>query len=145
MPSDVRKVSDLPGEPPLALGLRPLQELGAQPRDYSGGYGRSESFRTSGGTAVRTMKLVVRSKVESVAILSYSFELRRGRIIGSAAVLKTAGRKAMQVRVLSPPPLFSTTYTIPRSPSFGPSSELARFWRASGVPGHQTEWQGSTR
>ena len=30
--------------------------------------------------------------------------IRRGRIIGSAAVLKTAARKGLQVRVLSPPP-----------------------------------------
>ena len=30
---------------------------------------------------------------------------RRGRIIGSAAVLKTAARKGLQVRVLSPPPI----------------------------------------
>ena len=30
---------------------------------------------------------------------------------GSAAVLKTAGRKAMQVRVLSPPPLISANCT----------------------------------
>ena len=45
--------------------------------------------------------------------LGYSSDKRRGRIIGSAAVLKTAVRKDMQVRVLSPPPSFSTTYTIP--------------------------------
>ena len=29
---------------------------------------------------------------------------RRGSIIGNAAVLKTAARKGLQVRVLSPPP-----------------------------------------
>src|SRR5437773_6791290 len=32
---------------------------------------------------------------------------------GSAAVLKTAVRKDMQVRVLSPPPYSSTTYRVP--------------------------------
>src|SRR5882672_5446411 len=37
--------------------------------------------------------------------LSSLLTVRRGRIIGSAAVLKTAARKGMQVRVLSPPPL----------------------------------------
>lgn len=45
---------------------------------------------------------------------------------GSAAVLKTAGRKAMQVRVLSPPPLFhqlTAEYLIALTVS---SSELAR-------------------
>ena len=33
---------------------------------------------------------------------------RRGSIIGNAAVLKTAARKGLQVRVLSPPPLLQT-------------------------------------
>ena len=59
--------------------------------------------------------------------------MRRGRIIGSAAVLKTAVRKDMQVRVLSPPPfLFNNLPRVIRSP-FLPRSELARSWRASGV------------
>ena len=49
-------------------------------------------------------------EVESFAQLGYSSKKRRGRIIGSAAVLKTADRKVMQVRVLSPPPFLSTTY-----------------------------------
>src|SRR5881628_2038149 len=49
--------------------------------------------------------------------------VRRGRIIGSAAVLKTAARKGLQVRVLSPPPLFparySLSYTLNSSSSLG--------------------------
>ena len=35
---------------------------------------------------------------------------RRGSIIGNAAVLKTAARKGLQVRVLSPPPAFQTRF-----------------------------------
>src|SRR5215211_6685244 len=51
---------------------------------------------------------------------------------GSAAVLKTAGRKAMQVRVLSPPPfLFCKLPQFLRSHSVSTGSELVRSWRAS--------------
>src|SRR5678815_5417335 len=51
---------------------------------------------------------------------------------GSAAVLKTAGRKAMQVRVLSPPPfLFKDLHLLIRSAPIRPRGELARSWRAS--------------
>ena len=50
---------------------------------------------------------------------------RRGRIIGSAAVLKTAARKGMQVRVLSPPPfLFNDLPLVIRSHSIRPSLAL---------------------
>jgi hypothetical protein len=35
---------------------------------------------------------------------------------GSAAVLKTAGRKAMQVRVLSPPPLALNNFLVFKDP-----------------------------
>ena len=46
---------------------------------------------------------------------------------GSAAVLKTAGRKAMQVRVLSPPPfLFNSSQLVRYSHFFGPRVEPKR-------------------
>ena len=73
-----------------------------------------------------------------VADLSLRYILVRhpaeGSHNGSAAVLKTAGRKAMQVRVLSPPPL--SVNNLPwliRSRSVRPSSKLARSWRAFGA------------
>ncbi len=58
------------------------------------------------------MKFVIEmTKTTDLICLSREFRLyfhfcylRRGRIIGSAAVLKTAVRKGMQVRVLSSPP-----------------------------------------
>ena len=37
---------------------------------------------------------------------------RDGQVEGQFSVLETADRKVMQVRLLSPPPLFSTTYTL---------------------------------
>src|SRR6185436_8749607 len=51
---------------------------------------------------------------------------------GSAAVLKTAGRKAMQVRVLSPPPFcFKDLHSVIQSVPIRPGTELARSWRGS--------------
>ena len=45
-------------------------------------------------------------------------QLAEGSHNGSAAVLKTAGRKAMQVRVLSPPPsLFNDLHSYDHTPS----------------------------
>src|ERR1041384_3353171 len=56
---------------------------------------------------------------------------------GSAAVLKTAGRKAMQVRVLSPPPFtFNNLPRLTLSISIRPRSHLARSWRAPGRKGY---------
>src|SRR6267154_1140626 len=85
------------------------------------------------------------AKVEAANCLRYSLPqtlTAEGSHNGSAAVLKTADRKVMQVRVLSPPPfLFNDLPLVIRSHSFGPGSQLARFWRASGAPGHQTQRQ----
>lgn len=51
------------------------------------------------------------AQVEAFSELRYSFTNAEGSHNGSAAVLKTAGRKAMQVRVLSPPPPFQSFRT----------------------------------
>ena len=50
--------------------------------------------------------------------VSYGIVLRprRGSIIGNAAVLKTAARKGLQVRVLSPPPSFKPAFFRTKSP-----------------------------
>lgn len=50
-----------------------------------------------------------------VTALYYFCANAEGSHNGSAAVLKTAGRKAMQVRVLSPPPLLSNNLTAVHS------------------------------
>ena len=63
------------------------------------------------------------SAVERCVELSYSLRNAEGSHNGSAAVLKTAGRKAMQVRVLSPPPFLFNR--LPRSSNHIPSVPLA--------------------
>src|SRR3972149_2754728 len=73
---------------------------------------------------------IVLFQVRRALILILS-QLGEGADNGSAAVLKAAGRKAMQVRVLSPPPFLSTTTATHKSPSVRYNSHLARFWRAS--------------
>ena len=60
---------------------------------------------------------------------------------GIAAVLKTAARKGMQVRVLSPPPfLFNNLPQYKNLSTFRSSGHLARFWRAFG-----NRWSGTKR
>jgi hypothetical protein len=51
MPSEVRKVYDLPATTLIILGLRPLY-LGRSPKSTDR-YGRPEAFRTSDGIAAR--------------------------------------------------------------------------------------------
>ena len=55
--------------------------------------------------------LVVDEPFGGIEALSYilSANNAEGSHNGSAAVLKTAGRKAMQVRVLSPPPFLTVS------------------------------------
>jgi hypothetical protein len=43
--------------------------------------------------------------LESARGLTYTFDGPEGYPNGKEAVLKTAGRKALQVRILSPPPM----------------------------------------
>ena len=81
-----------------------------------------------------------------VADLSLRYILVRhpaeGSHNGSAAVLKTAGRKAMQVRVLSPPPLlFKDLPQFIRPHSICTCSDLARSWRAFGAGAFWTKRQ----
>ncbi len=67
----------------------------------------SHPCRINGNTAAYSL-VAAPAKVEAANCLRYSLPrafTAEGSHNGSAAVLKTAGRKAMQVRVLSPPPL----------------------------------------
>ena len=43
-------------------------------------------------------------RAKTVGYIEHAYSIWRGSIIGNAAVLKTAARKGLQVRVLSPPP-----------------------------------------
>ena len=71
------------------------------------------SFHTSSLARWLSFALISPTVLTLIQILSwpgselyyFASHSRRGRIIGSAAVLKTADRKVLQVRVLSPPPL----------------------------------------
>src|SRR5882672_7432329 len=88
--------------------MPPLRSLYLRGEYFLGLTHHRRTEYTGGCTEKTETRLYVStSEVEALNCLRYSLTQAipaEGSHNGSAAVLKTAGRKAMQVRVLSPPP-----------------------------------------
>src|SRR5205807_6188012 len=99
---------------------KPLGGSGAVLKEWHGRPAREDTrkMRVATSNCITTLLGKTLAKLSARERVGYHRvpTIRRGSIIGNAAVLKTAARKGLQVRVLSPPPfLFNNLPRLMRS------------------------------